>query len=180
MFIAYLLPQGCIYILCEYLAMDRQKHHLCKRLYHYHSISRLSMLSLFRILQFQCSRNPLLLMHKYKSNKPLSLKDKMKKMFIFLLGSMGSKSTLFNSGGLPVHALERLMIPNSNHPDRGATEYKIEFHDRSLQSNITNKYRKHMEIRDLIEDEKDEYWSFVPKAILDCHKRVYCRRLSDF
>ena len=115
------------------------------------------------------------LVHKYKSNKPLSLRDKMKKMFIFLLGSMGSKSTLFNSGGLPVHALERLMIPNSNHLDRGAPEYKIEFHDRSLQSNMINKYRKHMEIRDLIEDEEDEDWSFVPKAILD-HKKVVTQR----
>ena len=54
-------------------------------------------------------------------------------------------------------------------------EYKIDFHDRSLQSNIANEVRKNMEIRDVIEDEMDPDWSFVPTAILSHNKRVVPR-----
>ena len=77
--------------------------------------------------------------HKYKTNNPLSLKDKMKKIFIFLLGSMGSNCTLFNSGGLPVDTFEHVTIPSNNQDGSFEPEYKIEFHDRSLQSNMINK-----------------------------------------
>ena len=54
------------------------------------------------------------MIHKYKTNNPLSLKDKTKKMFIFLLGSMGSNCTLFNSRGLPVDILGCVTIPSNN------------------------------------------------------------------
>ena len=72
------------------------------------------------------------MVHKYKNNSSLSLKDKMKKMFIFLLGSMGSNCTLFNSGGLPVCTLGHLTMPGSNYDEDFEPEYKIKFHDRSL------------------------------------------------
>ena len=101
-------------------------------------------------------------------SKVFSSKDEMTKLFLFLLTSMGTHSTISNSGGIYVKAID---MTNNQNNDFFDPEYKIDFHDRSFQSSYMDRFRKHNELRDIIEDEDDEDWSFVPKSILD-HKKV--------
>ena len=56
-------------------------------------------------------------------------------------------------------------------------EYKIEFRDRYLQPLHLIESRKLLEIQNVLEDEFDEDWSFVPKAILDHRKRIVPRHV---
>ena len=59
---------------------------------------------------------------------------------MFFLRSMGSHSYLMDSGNLD------FKIVDSKRNNILDPEYKITFNDRSLESNIMSRYRKHMEI----------------------------------
>ena len=73
-------------------------------------------------------------------------KGLLHRLAIFLLTSIGTHATIFNSEGQVKPMKTFKGCPS-------LSEYKIDFHDRSLKSDWANKSRKTMEIRDIIEDE---------------------------
>ena len=110
----------------------------------------------------------------YLQNKP-QRKDNQDRGLInktlhFFLGSIGIGNSIFNSKEIiPINPKTAEDSPDNYH---SLLEYKIDFHDRYLQPACVDKSRKLLEIQNVIEDECDEGWSFVPKAILDHRKRI--------
>ena len=110
---------------------------------------------------------------KLKQLKLTHDKGSISKALFFFLGSIGTKNSIFNSGTtIP-------LVPVYENYTQGNyqqfPEYKIDFKDRFLLPTCLEESRKLFKIQNIIEDENDEDWSFVPKAILDHRKRIIPR-----
>ena len=81
---------------------------------------------------------------------------------MFFLASIGTSSLLFNSGG-------EIITLQPNEKYQSLSEFKIELRSQDLQT--VNKDRRILELQNIVEDENDPDWSFVPKAIL-FHKKI--------
>ena len=97
--------------------------------------------------------------HKKQSEKSKSL---LKQLTMFLIASIGTNSLLFNSGG----NITTLQPDKNYHP---LPEFKIDLRSQDLQT--VNKDRRILKLQNIVEDENDPDWSFVPKAIL-FHKKI--------
>ena len=96
-------------------------------------------------------------------------KTLFKKFTMFLIASIGTRSQVFNSGW-------KIHIFDSNNKYKSLPELQIKLRDSKLQS--VNHKRKELELQDIIDNENDSDWYFVPKTILDRCKRIIPRDLE--
>ena len=73
--------------------------------------------------------------------------------------------------------IEHKSIQDDNNFDQYILETKIQSPQTSLQSGSIKSIRRNLELIDLIEDDNDDDWSFVPKHILSHAKRAIPRRV---
>ena len=110
-----------------------------------------------------------------QQTKPSHSKGKLSRLFLFLIGSIGTQNSIFDSRA------KMTMTPTIDHTHQPIKqlipEYKIEFCDRYLQPSHLIESRKLLEIQNVLEDEFDKDWSFVPKAILNHRKRIIPRHV---
>ena len=91
---------------------------------------------------------------------------KPNRLCAMIMAGIGASSIVFNTGGVIIP-----LIPNTgngnnnniNNTEDYILETKISSPDKSLQFEAIKQLRKQLEIKDIIEDEDDEFWSFVPK-----------------
>ena len=87
----------------------------------------------------------------------------------------GAGVNIINSGGSfnelkPL--IEHKSIQDDNSLDQYILETKIQSPQTSLKSGSIKSIRQNLELIDLIEDDNDDDWSFVPKHILSHAKRA--------
>ena len=74
--------------------------------------------------------------------------------------------------------IEHKSIQDNNSLDQYILETKIQSPQISLQSGSIQSIRRNLELIDLIEDDNDDDWSFVPKHILSYAKRAIPRKVT--
>ena len=97
------------------------------------------------------------------------------------MAGIGSTSLIINSRGIfnPLIPFEgHIISENENDINEIILENKIQSPNQSLQSKSIMKIRRQLEIMDMLEDDNDEDWNFVPKKILSHAKRIIPRQVT--